>query len=125
MLNLAQQQKEVLHWMHETFKDEPQAIYDVRERALRFIEEAIELCQALGITQDELSRLQTYVYARPPGDAAQETSGVLITFLALCTAAEIDPTIAYFQEMLRIKQPEVMQRIRDRQVEKRQVTDEP
>lgn len=59
---------------------------DKRERAHRFLEEALELAQAAGVTDDEVCKLLNYVYARPVGDVSKEVGGVMNTLGALCGA---------------------------------------
>lgn len=63
---------------------------DKVERNHRFIEEALELVQACGCTQDEAHQLVDYVYGRPQGGINQEVGGVMITLAALCLANGFD-----------------------------------
>jgi hydroxypyruvate isomerase len=60
---------------------------DVAERNHRFIEEAIELVQAMGCPREDVHRLVDYVFNREVGEPAQEVGGVLVTLAALCSAA--------------------------------------
>lgn len=57
-----------------------------RERALRFIEEAIELAQACGLERQDVAYTIEYVYDKPPGNVAQEIGGVHSTVLCLSQA---------------------------------------
>lgn len=41
---------------------------DKRERANRFLEEALELVRACGITRDEIVRMTDYEFSRSAGD---------------------------------------------------------
>lgn len=93
---------------------------DARERALRTAEEAIELAQACGVRREVLHRLVDYVLDRPVGDPAQEISGVLITVYSVACALEISADEALEAELRRIQSPEVMEKIRRRQAEKRE-----
>lgn len=43
-----------------------------RERAARFVEEAVELGQAAGLTEQEVAALVTRTFGRPPGDMRKE-----------------------------------------------------
>ena len=91
---------------------------DKRERAFRFIEEALELVQTQGVTPDECKRLVDYVYSRPVGEACQEVGGVFVTLSSLCRNAELDLQNCAALELDRILKPEVIERIRQKQVSK-------
>ena len=56
----------------------------VRVRGLRFAEEAIELMQAIGVDKSQVIDLIEHIYAKEPGEVAQEVGGTSITLLALC-----------------------------------------
>jgi len=75
---------------------------DTVERNHRFLEEALELVQALGCTASEAHQLVDYVFGRPIGNSHQETGGVLVTLAALCTAAAVDMTQAGEDELQRV-----------------------
>jgi hypothetical protein len=59
-----------------------------RERAMRILEEAIELAQAEGITHEQVQRQAGYVFSRSAGDPLQEASGIAICLLGWCAATE-------------------------------------
>lgn len=59
------------------------------ERNHRFLEEALELVQAMGCTAAEAHMLVDYTFGRPVGDPEQEVGGALVTLAALCSAADI------------------------------------
>lgn len=59
---------------------------DTKMRALRFLEEAVELCQALGLDRPTLHTLIHEVYARPAGDLKQEIGGTILTLRILIRA---------------------------------------
>lgn len=61
--------EDFLHWAIGTFGA---VASDREERALRFVEEAIELAHAEGIAAVTLGKIIERVYARPPGNASQE-----------------------------------------------------
>ena len=52
-------------------------------RALRMVEEAIELCQALDVPKDKVALTVETVYSRPVGQVEQEIGGVLLTMAVL------------------------------------------
>lgn len=76
---------------------------DRYERGRRFLEECLELNQALGVTREDALRLVDYVYARPIGDPGQELGGVAITLLALCDACNLDFEFELRRELYRIE----------------------
>jgi len=57
-----------------------------RERAMRLLEEAVELAQAEGITADQAHRQIEHVYARPVGRHYLEAAGVAVCLFAWCAA---------------------------------------
>lgn len=77
-------QTAVDRWMGKTFG--PDIAADTTERSHRFIEEAIELVQATGLSKEDVLMLVDYVYARPTGELHQEVGGVLVTLAALANA---------------------------------------
>jgi NTP pyrophosphatase (non-canonical NTP hydrolase) len=81
-------QRRVQDWMIATFSME--VCRDTIERNHRFLEEALELVQALGCTASEAHQLVDYVYGRGQGDVNQEVGGVMVTLAALCLANDLD-----------------------------------
>jgi hypothetical protein len=81
-------QGQVGAWMRACFGEEISA--DKVERSHRFLEEALELVQACGCTQEDAHALVDYVFGRPGGEPAQEVGGVAVTLAALCSANDID-----------------------------------
>lgn len=73
------------------------------ERAARFLEEALELVQALGMSAVDADRLLSHVYSKPRGDAVQEAGGVGITLLALASACGFSADRAERQELERVE----------------------
>lgn len=93
-------QKEVLEWAASTFGD---LALDTNERALRFVEEAIELAQACGLTEDQLRRVAYRVYSRNPGSPHKETGQAAMTLLALSEWMKIDFDDALIREWRRVQ----------------------
>lgn len=58
----------------------------IQTRVFRFLEEAVELAQSLGCTEEEARRVVNYVFTRPKGDPAQEVGGTLVTLAVMCEA---------------------------------------
>ena len=81
-------QQRVKVWMRACFRKE--VIEDNRERNFRFLEEALELVQARGMTQAECYSQLLYTYKRPKGEQKQEVGGLIVTLAALCLAAGVD-----------------------------------
>lgn len=92
---------------------------DLNERGLRLIEEAVELGQALGIPIEQQHAVIDYVYSRPSGLPVKELGGVLVTIGAVGNALGVSLDEIFDYEMKRIDTPEVMERCRKRQSEKR------
>lgn len=75
----------VLRWLQACFgtalQDGPAAR---RERAWRFLEEALELAQTAGVTKGETEALTAYTFGRPPGEIDDEVGGVMLTLAGFC-----------------------------------------
>lgn len=71
-------------------------------RALRLLEEAIELAQSEGIPRHLVDHSTEVVYSRPPGEANQEIGGVLLTAAVYCTCNYINIEDALFTELQRV-----------------------
>ena len=87
-------------WMLACFGKE--IAKDQKERNYRFLEEALELVQSCGITQEDCLALVKYVFERPVGDKIQEVGGVCVTLAALCSAHDIDINNAANKELERV-----------------------
>ena len=86
------------------------------ERNHRFLEESLELVQALGCTQSEAHQLVDYVFSRPVGDASQECGGVMVTLAALATPNALDIVACAEKELYRVTQN--VEKIRAKQAAK-------
>lgn len=58
-------------------------LMDPKDRAMRVLEEALELAQAADISVEKASAQLHHVYSRPVGDLNQEIAGVLNTTLLM------------------------------------------
>lgn len=105
-------QTRVAGWMQTCFG--PEISGDISERCLRFLEEAGELCQALGMTEEAAHALVAYTWGRPAGEPEQEVGGVVVTLAALCEASGLDMMRDGEIELARIEDPEVTVRIREK-----------
>lgn len=88
---------------------------NVATRCFRFAEEAVELTQSFGMSKASWHRILDYVYERPVGEPVQEVGGTMVTLAALCAAAGINMESAAVMEQRRCEQPEVMEKIRNKQ----------
>ncbi len=70
-------------------------------RVQRFLEEAIELAQALGFSHENAHKMVDYVYGRPVGEVTQEVGGVMCTLGSTCEAIGVDMHMAGTKELLR------------------------
>ena len=98
-MTLSLYQEGVEKWLKACFP--PSVAENVTERTHRFLEEALELAQANGCTQEDAMALVKYVYSRPTGDPSQEVGGVLVTLASLCSASGINMDEAGEVELIR------------------------
>ena len=109
-------QARVDDWMQACFGAKISA--DLTERCYRFLEEATELCQALGMTKDQAHAMIDYTFGRAAGEPRQELGGVMVTLAALCNAAGLDMTMEGEAELARIGSDEIRAAIRVKQANK-------
>jgi hypothetical protein len=97
-------------WVKKTFGH---PIFDSKhERAMRVLEEAIELAQAEGVDKAQVKHLVDFVFNKPVGDIAQEAAGVGFTLLAWGASHELDIATLVFEEIDRVDSPEMIAKIR-------------
>lgn len=90
-------QSESMQWYSECFGDR---ISDFKiERTHRFIEESLELAQAVGCSKRDVLKIVDYVYARDRGGLNEEAGGSLLTLSLLCSALGIDMEDAGWKEL--------------------------
>lgn len=116
-LEQADFQKRVGSWMEQTFP--PEVRTDRIERAMRFLEEATELCQSIGLSREKAGVVLDYVFGRPVGEPWQEVGGSMVTLAALCEAIGQDMAACGEREFARIDTPEMRAKIAAKQVSKR------
>jgi hypothetical protein len=92
-------QRRVEQWLEACFP--PAVRTDLAERTHRFLEEALELAQANGCSQDEARALVDYVFGRPKGQSDQEVGGVMVTLASLCSASGVNMDEAGTRELER------------------------
>jgi NTP pyrophosphatase (non-canonical NTP hydrolase) len=92
-------QKRVYPWTVETFGYVK--TMSLVERRQRVIEEAIELLQAMGGSEDEVVKMAAYVFARKIGEPRQEIGGLQGCIAAAANALGIDMDQAREDELVR------------------------
>lgn len=111
-------QRRVASWMDSCFEGNLDIINDVDERNARFLEEAIELVQANGFSEEQTQLITKYVYGRPKGEPSQEIGGVMVTLAALANPLGHSIEAASETELARILDPDMQSRIREKQKSK-------
>lgn len=91
---------ETMKWAVDTF-GEPASL--TSERTLRFTEEVIEFCHAVGISLAVFNILLGRVYRKPQGSPALEFGQVCMTLDALAYVMGADPDVAAREEFIRVK----------------------
>lgn len=86
--NDASYQSEAYRWCVRTFDEDYAA--DKSQRNARFLEEALELVQSLGMTRSDASRVLDFVFGRTAGEPAQELGGTMVTLAVLAEANGLD-----------------------------------
>jgi hypothetical protein len=94
-------QKRVADWVIISFG--PEVLNDRDERGMRLVEEAIELGQAIGLSQERLHVLVDYVYSRPVGHLPQEFGGTAVTLLAAAETCNINVGEELIKEIERVE----------------------
>lgn len=92
-------QQRVEEWLQACLPEA--ARRDQLERTFRFLEEALELAQANGCSQEDAHKLVDYVYGRPHGRPDEEVGGVMVTLASLCSAVGINMNDAGDRELHR------------------------
>ena len=108
-------QRRVRRWVLRVFDHQ---LGDVKLRAARFLEEAVEAAQAAGLHRDDAEMVLAQVYRRPAGQLTQEIGGSMTTLCALSSAADVRLSDVTLDEMERMETPEIMEKVRRRQSEK-------
>lgn len=80
-------QNVILTWAANTFGS---VAYSPRERALRLVEETIEVAQTEGLGPNDIRKIVERVYEREPGDLGEEIGSVAMTLAALAQNAGYD-----------------------------------
>jgi predicted transcriptional regulator len=95
-----------------------EVINNKSERGYRFIEESLELVQAVGMTKEQVLAVVDYTYSRPIGELSQEVGGVMVTLTVLCEVFGIDSFDEGERELTRIDTEKLIAVIRSKQQSK-------
>lgn len=71
-------------------------------RAVRHVEEAIEVCQAFDVPKEQILAAVEMVYAKPKGEPLQELGGSLMTAVILCEAIGVEAELVLEKEVRRV-----------------------
>jgi len=105
---------ETFEWFEKAFPEPKWNNLD--ERCCRFLEEAIELVQSLGLSKHDCEQLIKQVYNQPKGNPDQEVGGVMITLNILCSSHKLtNPICSGVMELDHINEPETIEKIRAKQ----------
>lgn len=96
-----ERQKILMAWAQRVFGETGEDA-DMDTRALRFLEEAMELAQAFGLEERRAHIVTSYVYRRPWGVPAQEIGGVMVTLSLLAEGAGLSVEKAETMEIERV-----------------------
>lgn len=91
------------HWLNWARAMFGEVALDPRERTLRFIEEAVELAQAMEIDAATLAAIVERVYRRPAGSVAREIGQCQATFECLARVLGVDSDQEATAELARVK----------------------
>lgn len=100
-------------WTHIVFDGHLQKVTP-KVRALRLLEEVIELSQAEGVTEQEIDTIKRQVMDKPAGSARAEFGGVMVTIMGYAWSTNYNAEEAFWEEFARIMHPDMMKKVRDR-----------
>lgn len=104
------------NWSKLVFKERYKDI-NPKIRALRALEEMMELSQAENVTEEEVLIILRQVYDKPKGDPHQELGGVMTCLAAYGATSGLDMEECFLAEYMRICDPVVMEKVRKRNLE--------
>ncbi len=93
-------QSRVYDWSERAFGME--RALEPLNRLRRMVEEATELAQAGGLPFQDVSKIITAVYCRPPGETWKEAGAAALTLNSACSAMGIDLLFAQEAELERV-----------------------
>lgn len=93
-------QKRVRSWVESRLGG---TAMESKERAMRFLEEALELVQAEGLNCTEMIKIVLHVDNKEPGQVEQELGGTILTLLAYADSKEYILSVCAELELDRIE----------------------
>lgn len=97
--NRTARQQAAVDWAVRVFGEDAK---DRRILALRFLEEALELCQTQGLKPHDLTAVKNRVFERPAGDVKAEIGGVMVTLYCLAGNLGLDVDSCEASEIARV-----------------------
>lgn len=107
-------QRAVNVWYETLFRGTPEE-HTKKTLTMRFLEEALELAQACGLTEEDVLRQLKYTFGRPKGTIPEEIAGVMMTIQHISNMESIDIQNVTLAELVRISTPEMRKKIYDKQ----------
>lgn len=83
-------------------------------RAMRLLEEVIELAQAEDVDPDSVLTIFNQVYKKPKGTTWSEFGGVMVTLATYAGVKGYDLEDSFMTEFERIMDPSMMEKVRNR-----------
>lgn len=111
MFETAEIQQRIMRWVVRAFGT---TAMPPKERALRVLEEATELAQALGVDCAQAQRVHDVVYSKPVGGPLQELGGAATTLLACAQSLHVNLSEIVERELARVESLPI-ERFRKRQ----------
>lgn len=108
---LTRAQKRIRRWVEGTFHYLMPQVMEMKERRLRFFEEACELAQACGMTAADATAMINYTWNRPADVPEKEVGGTMVCLLGLAEALGLDAMELLEAELTRIEAPAFIEKI--------------
>lgn len=102
-----------LRWSQLVFREHYERITP-HIRAMRLLEEAIELAQSEEVSIGEVEYIVRQVYRKLPGDPYKELGGVLCSLAAYAGLKSYSLEHCFIDEFERIMHPTMMEKVRNR-----------
>lgn len=109
-------QRLIRRWQYLVFRERNTDVTP-RVRALRLLEEVLELCQADEISETDIFIVLRQVYDKEPGHPISELGGVIICAVAYAETRGWDLEDIFWTEFERIMDPVIMEKVRRRNLE--------
>jgi hypothetical protein len=91
------------------FHDDPTSLAERRDR---FAEEALEVAQATGMTEEDAHKLVSYTFSRPVGEPEKEIGAAALTLASLCVVGGWDMMKCAEADLAQLQTPEKIAKVR-------------